>query len=129
MKYVMDTGVISLFYAGDERVRPFFAQVQSGRAQGYVASINLAEFYYKACQKLGRDTAIVRFHQTQTILESVETDGELVEAAGLNKCRYGHLSLADTFAAALTEKLGGTLLTTDGALLKVAEIRVKHFEA
>ncbi len=128
MKYVMDTGVLSLFYAGDERVRPFFGQIQSGRARGYISSINLAELYYKVCQKLGQETAIVRFHQTQTILEAVETDGELAKAAGLNKCRYGSLSLADAFAAALTEKLGGTLLTTDEALLKVKEIRVKHFD-
>jgi predicted nucleic acid-binding protein len=105
------------------------AMIQGGRAHGYVASTNLAEFYYKVCQKLGQETATVRFHQTQTILEAVETDGELAKAAGLNKCRYGHLSLVDAFAAALTEKLGGTLLTTDEALLKVTEIRVKHFDA
>jgi len=128
VKYVIDTGVLSLFFAGDERVRPFFAQIQSGRAQGYVSSINLAELYYKVCQKLGQETAVVRFHQAQTILESVETDGELAKAAGLNKCRYGNLSLADAFAAALAEKLGGTLLTTDEALLKIKEIRVKNFE-
>jgi len=128
MKYVMDAGVLSLFYAGDERVKPFFAQVQGGRAEGYVASINLAEFYYKACQKLGKETATVRFHQTQTVFEVVETDGDLVKAAGLNKCRYSHLSLADAFAVALTEETGGTLLTTDEAILKVTEIRTKHFE-
>ncbi|MDA4123173.1 MAG: type II toxin-antitoxin system VapC family toxin [Thaumarchaeota archaeon] len=128
MKYVMDTGVLSLFYAGDEQVKSFFGEIQSGRARGYVSSVNLAEFYYKICQKLGQETATVRFHQTQTILEAVETDGELTKAAGMNKCRYGHLSLADTFAAALTEKVGGTLLTTDEALLKVREIRVKHFK-
>ena len=128
MKYVIDTGALSLFYAGDERIRPFFTQIQDGRAHGYVASTNLAEFYYKVCQKLGRETAMVRFHQTQTILEEVVAEGELAESAGLNKCRYSHLSLADTFAVALTEKLGATLLTTDEALTKVTEIRVRHFE-
>lgn len=128
MKYVMDTGVLSLFYLGDERVKPYFGQVQSGRAEGYVSSVNLAEFYYKVCQKLGKETATVRFHQTRTILEVVETDGELAMTAGLSKCRHAHLSLADTFAAAVTEKLGGTLLTTDEAMVRVAEIHVKHFE-
>ena len=128
MRYVIDTGVLSLFYAGDQRVKPFFDQIRGGRAQGYVASTNLAEFYYKVCQKLGQETATVRFHQTQTILDEVTVEGELAKAAGLSKCRYGHLSLADAFAAALTEKLGATLLTTDEALLKVAEISVKHFE-
>ncbi len=128
MKYVIDTGVLSLFYAGDERVKPFFGQIQAGRAQGYVSSVNLAEFYYKACQKLGKETATTRFHQTKTILETVETDGELAMNAGLNKCKYNHLSLADTFAAALTERLNGTLLTTDEAILKVAEVHVKHFK-
>ena len=127
MKYVVDTGVLSLFYAGDERVRPFFGRIQAGRASGYMSSVNLAEFYYKACQKLGKETATVRFHQSKTILEAVETDGELAMAAGLNKCRYGDLSLADAFAAALAERLGGTLLTTDEAMLKVAGVRVKHF--
>jgi predicted nucleic acid-binding protein len=128
MKYVVDTGVLWLFYAGDERVKPFFGQIQAGRAHGHMSSINLAEFYYKACQKLGKETAIVRFHQTKTILEAVETDEELAMAAGLNKCKYSHLSLADTFAAALTERLNGTLLTTDEAMLKVVEIHVKHFK-
>jgi predicted nucleic acid-binding protein len=128
MNYVVDTGALSLFYAGDERIKPFFAKIQDGRAHGYVASTNLAEFYYKICQKLGRETALVRFHQTQTILEEVVAGGELAESAGLNKCRYSHLSLADAFAAALAEKIGATLLTTDEALMKVTEIRVKHFE-
>jgi len=128
MNYVIDTGVLSLFYAGDERVKPFFAQIQAGRARGYVSSVNLAEFYYKACQKLGKETATVRFHQTTTILEAVETDNELAMNAGLNKCKYSHLSLADTFAAALTERLSGTLLTTDEAMLKVGEVHIKHFQ-
>src|SRR5437660_2542447 len=127
MNYVMDRGVVSLFYAGDERVKPLFVQVQSGRARGYVASINLAEFYYKVCQKLGRETATVRFHQTRTILQTVDTDADLVKAAGLDKSKYGHLSLADTFAAALTEELRGTLLTTDEATPKNVAIDVKHF--
>ncbi len=128
MKYVIDTGALSLFYAGDERIKPFFAKIQDGGAHGYVASTNLAEFYYKVCQKFGRETAMVRFHQTQTILEEVVAEGELAESAGLNKCRYSHLSLADALAAALTERLGATLLTTDEALTKVTEIRVKHFQ-
>lgn len=128
MKYVVDTGVLSLFYAGDERVKASFAHIQDGRAQGYVSSVNLAEFYYKVCQKLGRETATVRFLQSQAILDEVETDGELARSAGQSKCRHGRLSLADSFAAALTERLGATLLTTDEALLEVEEIRVKHFE-
>lgn len=127
MKFVIDAGVLSLFYAGDERVRPFFVQVQAHRAAGYISSVNLAEFYYKACQKLGKETATIRFLQSRTILQAVETDEELSVAAGLNKCRYSDLSLADTFATALAERVGGTLLTTDEALLKVAEINVKHF--
>jgi hypothetical protein len=57
MKYVMDTGVLSPFSAGNERVKPFFEQVQSGRAEGYAASVNLAKFHYKAYHKLGEETA------------------------------------------------------------------------
>ncbi|MDA4134227.1 MAG: PIN domain-containing protein [Thaumarchaeota archaeon] len=128
MNYVVDTGALSLYYAGDDRVKPFFAQIADGRAHGYIASTNLAEHYYKVCQKQGRETATVRFHQTQTILELVLPDADLAKAAGLTKCRYNGLSLADAFAASLAEKLGGTLLTTDEALLEVKTIHTKHFE-
>jgi predicted nucleic acid-binding protein len=128
VSYVVDTGALSLYYAGDERVRPFFAQIADGRAHGYITSTNLAEHYYKVCQKQGRETATVRLHQTKTILELVLPDADLAKAAGLVKCRYNRLSLADAFAVALAEKLRGTLLTTDEALLEVGEIRTKNFE-
>lgn len=128
MNYVVDTGALSLYYAGDDRVKPFFAQIADGRAHGYITSTNLAELYYKVCQKQGRETASVRFHQTQTVLEPVTPDVDLAKAAGLAKCRYSLLSLGDAFAVVLTEKLRGTLLTTDEALLQVKEIRTKHFE-
>lgn len=128
MNYVVDTGALSLYYAGDERVRPFFAEIADGRAHGYIASTNLAEHYYKVCQKQGRETATVRFHQTKTILELVLPDADLARAAGLAKCRYNRLSLTDAFAVALAEKLGGTLLTTDETLLEVREIRARNFE-
>ena len=128
MNYVVDTGALSLYYAGDERVRPFLAQIADGRAHGYIASTNLAEHYYKVCQKQGRETATVRFHQTRTVLELVPPDADLAKAAGLAKCRYNRLSLTDAFAIALAEKFRGTVLTTDEAFLEVKEISTKHFE-
>ena len=126
-KLVIDTGVLTLFFAGDERVAPYFRQIQNGQAEGYIASTNLAEFYYKVCQKLGRETATLRYHQSRAVLAPVETDEELTLAAGILKCRNSGLSLTDSFALALAERVRGTLLTTDRELAKVREVTTKFF--
>ncbi len=127
-KFVVDAGVLTLFYAGDSRVKPYFGGIKDAETGGYVSSINLSEHYYKTCQKLGKEVADLRYHQSMTILTSTDTDEGLTLAAGLEKCRRTQLSLADCFALALTKRLKGTLLTTDSELAKVKEITVKHFD-
>ena len=42
---VIDAGVLTLLFAGDERVRPYFDRLAEGRVEGYSSSVNLAEFY------------------------------------------------------------------------------------
>ena len=122
---IIDTGVLTLFFAGDARVRPHFDSIEDGKARGYITSVNLSEFYYKTCQKLGSDTAELRYHQARAALTTVETDEDLALLAGAEKCRRSILSLADCFALALTKRFRATLLTTDSELAKVKEVDVK----
>ena len=126
--FVFDTGALSLFYASDERLRPLVDKVHGGTAEGLLSSVTLAEFYYKACQSLGRDVATLRCRQLSERMEVVGADLELSLAAGLEKCRNNRLSLADSYALALTKQVDGTLLTTDSELTKSKESRVRHFE-
>lgn len=53
-RYVVDAGVLFLLFIGDERVKPYFDEVARGQAQAYISDINLAEYYYKTCENLGK---------------------------------------------------------------------------
>src|SRR3989304_3776095 len=54
---VIDAGVLALHFAQDPRVAEYFDKIDEENARGLVTSVNLAEFYYKTCKKLGRQAA------------------------------------------------------------------------
>jgi len=100
-----------------------FDEVATGRADGCTCETNMAEFYYKTCEKLGREVAEVRHtsirHSKMSILA---TEGRLTRIAGGLKCIHkGKISLADAYIVAVAKTLGGTLVTTDSRL---AELRL-----
>jgi predicted nucleic acid-binding protein len=125
---VFDAGVLTLGFAGDPRAKEFFDAVSEGRSAGFVSGANLAEFYYKTCQKIGKQTADTWFYRVmESGLRVVDAEG-LDRLAGVEKCRHAsELSLGDCFALALAKMEDALLLTTDGALAKVGDARVKHF--
>jgi len=92
-----------------------------------ISSVNLAEFYYKICQKLGKQTADSWYFQLcRSRLEVVHND-ELVRYAGLEKCRQpNRLAFADCFALALARMEHALLLTTDSELSKVKDVEVRY---
>jgi predicted nucleic acid-binding protein len=125
---VLDAGVFNLFFLRDERVLPYFRRISEGEALGNVAGINLAEFYYKTCQTLGRQTADTRYNMVIESEIEVVNDPGLDRLAGLEKCRRElNLSLADCYALTLTKRVNGLLLTTDSELGKTKEVEAKHF--
>ena len=124
-RYVIDTGVLMLFFTGDERVRPYFEEIDRGAAVGLVSCANLAELCYKVCETLGRDVAELRCHRLlASRIEVVPLD----EEAGRLKCHYRRLSLADCIALALAKTEGAVLLTTDKELARTREVSVRLFE-
>jgi len=126
--FVFDTGAISLFYADDQRLRPFVDKIRLKQAEGFLSSVTLSEFYYKTCQTVGRDVANMWSRQLNERMQVVEVGFELSMAAGREKCRNGRLSLADAFALALSKSLRGTLFTTDSELAEDREASVKFFK-
>ena len=125
---VLDAGILTLFFLRDARVFPYFKKIGDGEVSGQIAGVNLSEFYYKTCQTLGRQTADTRFSLvTESNIVIVE-DEELNRLAGLEKCRRElDLSLADCYALALSKRVRGLLLTTDGELGKNKEVETRHF--
>ena len=128
-RYVIDTGVLMLFFMGDERVRPYFEEIDRGTAMGLVSCANLAEFYYKVCEALGKDVAELRCRRIlASRVEVISLDEELALEAGSLKCHYRRLSLADCITLALARAEGAVLLTTDRELAKTREVSVRLFE-
>lgn len=126
--FVFDTGVLSLFYADDERLRPLIDKIHRDRAQGFLSSVTLSEFYYKTCQTLGRDVATLWSKQVSERMQVMDADLDLSVSAGQEKCRNNRLSLADSYALALSKRVSGVLLTTDSELAKSKESKVRFFE-
>jgi predicted nucleic acid-binding protein len=113
-------------FIGDERVKPYFDEIAKGRVQAYISDVNLAEYYYKTCEKLGKEIADLRYHQVRASgLVPVSTDEKLTWKAGEKKCKYrDRLSLTDCFFLALSELKKATLLTTDSELTKAEKVTV-----
>ncbi len=125
---VLDAGVLTLFFLRDARVFPFFKKIEEGEATGQISGVNLSEFYYKTCQTLGRETADTRFNLVKESNIAIVEDDELDRLAGLEKCRRAlDISLADCYALALSKRVKGLLLTTDGELGKSREVDAHHF--
>lgn len=110
-------------------MKRFFDDIETGVARGWISAVNLSEFYYKTCQKLGKSTADVRYYQVRNSkLAVVETDAELSRVAGLEKCRRADLSLADCFVLAAARRVKATVLTTDSELAKSKEVKTILFQ-
>ncbi len=122
-KYVFDAGVISLYFAGREDVKTFFNKIFKGTAEGYICEVNLAEYYYKAIRKIGREAAEIRFLSIRSKINVVSPEMELTREAAKIKAKYEKLiSLADAYAIALTKKVKGILLTTDSKIRDLKEV-------
>jgi predicted nucleic acid-binding protein len=127
-RLVFDTGPLLLYFAEDRRVKDMLDSVAAGTAEGYTCDTNLAELYYKTCEKFGREVTDLRYtslrNSTITILA---TDERLTRTAGGLKCTHkGKLALADAYIVAAAQRLGGTLITTDHLIdeLKLVETRL-----
>jgi len=126
---VVDAGVLTLHLIDDACVEEYFSGIDDERISGYISGVNLAEFYYKTCQNVGRQTADTQYYQVKRTRLQIVHDDDLTRSAGLEKCRQPlSLSLADCFALALAKKEKALLLTTDKELPIVREIEVKFFE-
>jgi predicted nucleic acid-binding protein len=125
---VLDAGTISLFFAGDSRVAEYFTKIDQEKATGLITEINLAEYYYKTCQKLGRETADIRYFMLRKSKLLAIGDESLTRLAAREKCqRKLDLSLADCFALALAKRENAILLTTDTELKKIKDVQAKFF--
>ena len=116
-----------LVLKGASSARKVVKLMASG-SEALTAATNLAELYYKAEEKLGRQTAVAWFNRIAHLrnLRVVPADEAIALAAGRIKARYRReLSLADSIIAAVAWMEGATLFTTDSRLEVLEEIEVE----
>ena len=110
---------------GDERVATALEKGAEAGRQLLIAAPNWAEVRYQVERRLGAK----RWEETRELLlalpiEIVPADQDLAEAAGALKAHL-RMSLADAFAAALTSRVKGEILTGDPEFRSVEDrIRV-----
>jgi len=130
-RFVFDAGAIALYFGGDEKIKPYFAEALAEKGVGYVCEINLAEYYYKTAEKLGLEVAETRHLMIRSSkLEVVAPSEETTRIASRLKLKYrNQLSLADCYALATAKVLKATLITTDSILNEVKEARTLFLKA
>jgi len=128
--YVFDTGPLYLSFLGDRRVTEPLQEMGKRIADGYTCEPNLAELYYKTCEKLGRETALLRYTSLrQSALAIISPDDALTRLAGDLKCSHGlGLSLVDAYIVALAKRTGSSLYTTDARIARLKIVPTKLIE-
>ena len=120
-RYVLDAGILALYFAGREDVKRYINEVYSGKAEAYMCEINVAEFLYNYARVFGWDAALTKhslIRNSPISIVSVERD-LTIEAAKLKLKYYSVLSLADCHLIALAKKSKATVVTTDPGIESV----------
>ena len=122
-KYVLDAGVLPLYFAGREDVKSYINELYDGKAEAYMCEVNVAEFLYNYARVFGWEAAIVKHSLLRNSpITFVEVNEELtLEAAKLKHRYYKVLSLADCYLIALAKKKKATIVTTDKNVEEVKE--------
>jgi uncharacterized protein len=98
---------------GHEEVSELLSEIAMGDKEGFMSLINVGEVYYTLHRTYGAriaDESLQKLHQMP--IQIVAPDLELIIAAAAIKATH-KMSYADAFAAALTKKKKGALITGD----------------
>jgi predicted nucleic acid-binding protein len=130
-RYTFDTGPLLLYFGEDLRVKKLLDEVRHGKSAGSTCETNLAELYYKTCEKLGRETARVRYLSVRRSGLSVVAPNEtLSRLAGELKCKHrGKLSLVDAYILAVAIEQRSTLITSDSRISELDLVPTRLMES
>ena len=129
-RFIIDAGALALYFAGDKRVKKYFDDILTGKSEGYILEINLAEFFYKTAEILGLETAEVRYRMIRNSdLKQISASKEVTREAAILKLRNKNkLSLADSFLIAEAKMLKAIILTTDKTVKEIAKNQAIYFK-
>ncbi len=124
-KYVLDAGVLVLYFAGRKDAKKYIDDIYRGVAEAYMCEVNVAEFLYNYARVFGWEAALVKHSLIRSSpIKIVEVSEELtLEAARLKFKHHKVLSLADCYLIALAKQRGAKIITTDTAVRGVREVK------
>ncbi|MGI0081363.1 MAG: PIN domain-containing protein [Nitrososphaerales archaeon] len=128
--WVFDTGILYLYFGGDRRAIELLRGIGKGTPNGFTCEPNVAELYYKTCEKLGRDTAMIRYTSLRhSSLVITAPDERLTLHAGELMCTYrNQLSLTDAYVISLAKDVHGHLFTTDPRIARLKIVPTEFLE-
>ncbi len=129
--YTFDTGPLLLYFGEDQHIKKLLDEVRLGKADGFTCEPNLAELYYKTCEKLGRETARIRDLSIRRYgLSIVSPNENLSRLAGELKCKHrGKLSLVDAYILAVAILERATLVTCDSRVSELNLVPTRLLES
>ncbi|WDN88223.1 hypothetical protein BuS5_01199 [Desulfosarcina sp. BuS5] len=123
-KYVMDSFAMIAFFEdepGAEKVALILKSIMDRKAKAYMSVINWGEIYYNTLREQGVETAEKVVGQLkQYPIEIVDADQKLIYEAAKLKGSY-KIAYADCFAAALSYRLKGVVVTGDPEFKKLGD--------
>lgn len=114
-KLLFDTHAFLAFFnreEGSETIKKHFNAIESGEAEGFVATITLTELAYIYARKTDAATARLRVTQVQgSDLRMIPLTPEIAVDAGILK--QPGISVADAIIAASARSAGAAVVTND----------------
>lgn len=121
-KYILDSFALLAHFErtnGWQKVLELLERAANNDIRLYMSQINLGEVYYIIKRERGADQAeSMILDVDQLPIEKVIADWEKIKTAASIKADY-RLAYADAFAAGLTKKLAGWVVTGDPAFQKL----------
>ncbi|MCA1594782.1 MAG: PIN domain-containing protein [Acidobacteria bacterium] len=115
MTYVLDACALIAFLSGEPGADVVEQALLEAGSQSIAHSINLCEIYYVFWRTGGEVAATEAIDDLKAIgvVEHNDIDEAFWQEAGKLKAVQKKVSLADCFAITLTNRVGGTLMTSD----------------
>jgi len=125
--FVLDSPILLMYIAGDNRIEELVNKLLDGTAQGYMLEPCVSEIYSKFSEKFG----IAKANKVLDAIKNskiniVKVDYDLMKSAGEIKSKHkSKLSMIAAYMIAIAKNLNATLVTSDEDIQKTSEVKVE----
>lgn len=112
--YVIDTCALIAYFRKETGSSKFYTLMKNRRNKFFMHSVNVGEIYYDCLRISGKETADELFNDIAKLPISIiwTLDVPFLQLVGKYKTSFA-ISYADSFVLALSEREGGTVISTD----------------